>query len=104
MVQLTTGEWIALGGMLLTLLTVYVMFKRNTVADSSKAAADTTAMMVKLEYIGTGVTEIKTEMRSVKDDVRSLEKRVTIAEQSTKQAHKRLDEHVRLTMGAESED
>lgn len=48
-------------------------------------------MIVKLENINTGITEIKAEMKNVKSDVQELRDRLIVVEQSTKSAHKRLD-------------
>lgn len=64
--------------------------KKEAAAD----AANNTAVLVKLETIGVGVTEIKNEMQSMKTDVRELSERIVVVEQSTKSAHKRLDEHL----------
>lgn len=64
--------------------------KKEAAAD----AANNTAVLVKLETIGVGVTEIKSELQSMKSDVKELSERVVVVEQSTKSAHKRLDEHL----------
>lgn len=50
-----------------------------------------TTVIVKLEAIGTGVSEIKSDIRNIKSDVQELRDRVIIVEQSVKSAHKRLD-------------
>lgn len=64
--------------------------KKDAVAD----AANNTAILVKLETIGSGVTEIKSDIKSMKLDVKDLTERLIVVEQSTKSAHKRLDEHL----------
>ena len=51
-----------------------------------------TTVIVKLENIGTGITEIKSEMTNVKNDIKEDRERLIRVEDSAKQAHKRLDE------------
>ena len=60
--------------------------------DAAAEAANNTAILVKLETIGTGVTEIKSELKAMKNDVREITERLVVVEQSTKSAHKRLDD------------
>lgn len=62
--------------------------------EAAAEAANNTAVLVKLETIGVGVTEIKSEIQSMKTDVRELSERLVVVEQSTKSAHKRLNEHI----------
>lgn len=66
--------------------------KRNFRTDAQKDAADMTTVIVKLENIGTGITEIKGEMRSMKEDAQESRERIVKVEESAKQAHRRLDE------------
>lgn len=66
--------------------------KRNNRTDTQKETADMTTVIVKLENIGTGITEIKGEMRSMKADAQESRERIVKVEESAKQAHKRLDE------------
>jgi len=65
--------------------------KRNERQDSKKDASDMTTVIIKLETIGTGITEIKSEMTNVKNEQRDSRDRIIKVEESTKQAHKRLD-------------
>ena len=48
-------------------------------------------LIVKLENIGNGVNEIKSDMRNMRNDIQDLRDRLIIVEQSTKSAHHRLD-------------
>lgn len=66
--------------------------KRNKSCDDKKEAQDMTTVIVKLESIGTGITEIKSEMNNVKCDIKESRERIIKVEESAKQAHKRLDE------------
>lgn len=65
--------------------------KRNKSNDDKKDATEMTTVIVKLENIGTGIAEIKSEMTNVKNDLKESRERIIKVEESTKQAHKRLD-------------
>lgn len=56
-----------------------------------ESASQTATLIVKLENIADGVNEIKSDMKSIRTDVESLRERLVKVEQSTKQAHKRID-------------
>ena len=74
--------------------------KRNNKQDTANDAAQLTTVIVKLENISSGVTEIKSELKNVKNDIQDLRDRLIIVEQSTKSAHHRLDG---LTVSRENE-
>ncbi len=65
--------------------------KRNQKADDKNEASQLTTVIVKLESIGNGITEIKSEMSNVKNDIKEDRERIVKVEESTKSAHKRLD-------------
>lgn len=65
--------------------------KRNQKSDDKKDASEMTMVIVKLETIGTGITEIKADMSNVKDDIKETRERLIKVESSAAQAHKRLD-------------
>ncbi|MEA4999308.1 MAG: hypothetical protein VB087_07985 [Candidatus Limiplasma sp.] len=66
--------------------------RRNDRKDAQQESTAMTTVMVKLEAIGSGVNEIKADIRNVRDDVNATRERLIVCEQSTKQAHKRLDD------------
>ena len=66
--------------------------KRNQKTDDQKDATQMTTVIVKLENISAGITEIKSEKASMKNDINGLNTRLVVVEQSAKSAHKRLDE------------
>lgn len=66
--------------------------KRNQKTDTQTDTSQLTTVIVKLENIGNGISEIKAEMQNVKKDMDETKERVTRIEESSKQAHKRLDE------------
>jgi len=60
-------------------------------ASEKEDTGQITTVLIKLENIAEGITEIKGDMRGVKEEVNSLRERVATVEASTKSAHKRLD-------------
>jgi predicted RNase H-like nuclease (RuvC/YqgF family) len=69
-----------------------IRIKREEKRDNQQEAAQLTTVIVKLENLGNGISEIKNELLSLKNDTRELRDRIITVEQSTKQAHKRIDE------------
>lgn len=66
--------------------------KRNHKQDSRDDASQMTTVIVKLENIGTGITEIKTELNGMKEEIKELRDRLIINEQSVRSAWKQIDE------------
>jgi hypothetical protein len=66
-------------------------FRRNQKSDDKEEVATSTSTLVKLENIGNGVNEIKSEMKSIREESRENRDRLIKNEESTKQAHRRLD-------------
>lgn len=64
---------------------------RSRREDNKQDTAEMTKVLVKLENISDGVNEIKGELCNLKLDVKELRERVIITEQSSKQAHRRID-------------
>lgn len=56
-----------------------------------QSASQITTLIVKLENIADGITEIKSDMRNIKGDVQELRDRLIIVEQSVKRCHERVD-------------
>jgi peptidoglycan hydrolase CwlO-like protein len=76
--------------------------RRNQKLDDKKDATEMTTVIVKLENIGNGITEIKNEMTNVKNDIKESRERLIKVEESAKQAHKRLDTLENIVKGKES--
>ena len=66
--------------------------KRHYKTENRKESAEMTMVIVKLEGISEGITEIKSELSHVKSDIKEITERLIVAEQSVKMAHKRLNE------------
>ncbi|MEA5135348.1 MAG: hypothetical protein VB035_04325 [Candidatus Fimivivens sp.] len=65
--------------------------KRNAKKDTADEASQMTAVIVKLETIKDGITEIKTEMNVMHRDVQDLRDRLIVEEQHTKTLYKRIE-------------
>ena len=75
-----------------TMLIVNVLnTRRNRRSDDQRDAAERTTLIVKIEAINNGINEIKTDVRGLRGDVRELQDRMIIVEQSVKSAHHRVD-------------
>lgn len=66
--------------------------RRNQKKDDAEEASTMTTVIVKLENISAGISEIKAEMNNLKCDLREQRERLVIVEESAKSAHKRIDE------------
>lgn len=65
--------------------------KRNSASDIKKEAVETATINVKLDTISKGVDDIKLEQKSTSKDIKDLNERMIMVEQSTKSAHHRID-------------
>ena len=77
----------------------YLGFKRNVNKDNDDKIRHDTKIDVKLDNIAKNVDEIRLDNKDFTKTVNALGERVTAVEQSTKQAHKRIDslEELHLT-------
>ena len=65
---------------------------RNNKTDTAKEASEMTTVVVKLENIASGISEIKSDIRNTKNEVQTVRDRLIIVEERAKSAHKRLDD------------
>lgn len=65
--------------------------RRNNKTDDRNDATQLTTVIVKLESIGNGVSEIKRELSTVKEDIKNDHERIIKVEESVKASHKRMD-------------
>ena len=86
--------------LIVSIIVGFSAIKSRNSSDIRQESSQTTTLIVKLENIAEGVNEIKSEMRNIKDDIRELRDRVIAVEQSTKSAHKRIDDYVGEHKGA----
>lgn len=65
--------------------------KRDRTNDDRNEASQLTTVIVKLENIGNGIVEIKNKLNNMEAEIREARERIVIVEESTKAAHKRMD-------------
>lgn len=65
--------------------------KRFQKLDDKNETTQLTTVIVKLETISTGITDIKNEIKNVKDDMRDHRDRIVILEQAKHANDKRMD-------------
>jgi len=76
---------------LLAIIISAVALFRNNKADTKQDAGQMMEIIVKLETINENVKEVKADMKDVKADMEKVKERLVIVEQSTRSAHKRID-------------
>jgi len=66
--------------------------RRNSKLDDRHESSQFARVEVQLEYIAKNVNEILCDMNDIKNEIKEHRDRILRAEESTKQAHKRIDE------------
>lgn len=79
---------IALGALLFTALS----FRRTSNQDTSATATERATMTADIRYIRSSIDDIKLDNKAIQKDIGDLKTKVVEIEQSTKSAHKRLDD------------
>lgn len=81
------GVLIAVGGLLLSYLTYQFNKQKETKVDTRQDAR----IQAQLDYISKGVDDIRIDQKASEKQIGALGERITRVEESSKQAHKRLD-------------
>lgn len=69
---------------------------RTRKRDTQQDAGANAGLRLDVDYIKRGVDTIQVDLRQMRDNVGELSIRVARVEESAKQAHKRLDEHLKM--------
>ena len=77
------------------LLFTAMSFRRTQNQDTSETATQRATMTADIKYIRSSIDEIKIENKVIQKDVSDLKTKVVEIEQSTKSAHKRLDDMIK---------
>lgn len=88
MMDVNTGVLIALIGCIVGL----AGWLRNHDTDNEKETSNMTTVIVKLENIRGSISDLKLDLKRTAEDLQSIDRRLTVVEESTKQAHKRINE------------
>lgn len=86
--DINTGVLIALIGCIVGL----AGWLRNHDTDNEKETSNMTTVIVKLENIRGSISDLKLDLKRTAEDLQSIDRRLTVVEESTKQAHKRINE------------
>lgn len=86
--NINTGVLIALIGCIVGL----AGWLRNHDTDNEKETSNMTTVIVKLENIRGSISDLKLDLKRTAEDLQSIDRRLTVVEESTKQAHKRINE------------
>ena len=86
--DVNTGVLIALIGCIVGL----AGWLRNHDSDNEKETSNMTTVIVKLENIRGSISDLKLDLKRTAEDIQSIDRRLTVVEESTKQAHKRINE------------
>ena len=84
--------WIPIALSCVMAIIAIITLAKNSKKDTEKEAEARASMNADLKYIRSSVDDIKVENRVIQKDVGDLKIKVTEIEQSTKSAHKRLDD------------
>ena len=84
--------WIPIVLSCLTALAAIITLARNGKKDTAAEAIQRAKMTADIEYIRTSIDDIKLENKSIQRDLTDLKAKVVEIDQSTKSAHKRLDD------------
>lgn len=86
--EIGTGTLIAVIGCIVGL----AGWLRNHDTDTTKETTDMTTVIVKLENIRTGISELKADVKRTSEDMKNIDRRLTVVEVSVKQAHEYIRE------------
>lgn len=86
--DVNTGILIALIGCIVGL----AGWLRNHDSDNEKETSNMTTVIVKLENIRGSISDLKLDLKRTAEDLQSIDRRLTVVEESTKQAHNRINE------------
>jgi hypothetical protein len=87
----TIGTIFGIVGVILSVVFAYLAFSRGKKKDDEGQGQQLGTIQSDLGYDKSGIDDIKAEQREQRDINVSLTSRVTAVEESTKQAHKRID-------------
>lgn len=86
--DINTGVLIAVIGCIVGL----AGWLRNHDTDNERETSNMTTVIVKLENIRVGISDLKSDLKRTAEDLQGIDRRLTVVEESVKQAHKRINE------------
>lgn len=89
---MTSIEVLGIIGTVCAIVFGYIAFFRNRKKDDTESGQTTGTILSDIGYIKAGVDDIKSEQKEQRKTNMEVVARLTAVEESTKQAHKRIDE------------
>lgn len=89
---MTTSEIIALGALIVTIIVSLTNSRRGAKTDAADQARQNAELSVKLDSAITGISDIRVDIRGLKNDLAAQGQELARVEASTASAHKRIDE------------
>lgn len=71
--------------------------KRTDTKDIAREAEERAETKILLRQIGADVSDVKSNMSTMRTDIKDLSERVVIVEQTAKSAHKRIDDYMKTS-------
>lgn len=87
--------WVGIAGVLIGASLSFLTFNRNRDKDVRSDASEFAVIKTTLANINSGVDSIRVDIKANERRVTELSEKVIIVNESTKQAHKRIDEIVK---------
>ena len=92
-------DWLPIGISLMALIFTAVTFIRASHRETGEQAMERATMIADLRYIRQAIEDMKVESKVLKEDMRTMDLRLTSVEASTASAHKRMDEMIKALRG-----
>lgn len=89
--QVDVGILFGIAGTVFGIAMAYLNWRRNSNMDLQLSATGQGELRTDIKYIKQGINDIKSDMRERDKEIGELSERVTRVEESSKQAHKRID-------------
>lgn len=86
--QIEVSIFIAAAGLILSLIATVAGMRRSARCDAASDATQLTTVIVKLETIGGDVSEIKSDLRTMKAEIKEYSERLIKVEQQVKVLNK----------------
>ena len=94
--NVTTSEIIALGALIVTIIVSLTNGRRGAKTDAADQARQNAELSVKLDSAISGISDIRVDIRGLKNDLAAQGQELARVEASTESAHKRIDELEKL--------
>ena len=88
-------DWLPIAVSLTALMFTAVSFVKASRKDTGTQAMERATMIADLRYIREAVEDMKVDSKILREDIRTMDLRLTAVEASTSSAHKRLDDVVK---------